>query len=62
MVEPSTLTPFACNSLTSFRVSIFRSFAYEALGDSSPIQIHETPNATISSIVYLRMALADEKT
>ena len=43
-------------------VSELRNFAYDELGDSRPSQIHETPSCTSSSMVYLRMALADENT
>src|ERR1039458_10525027 len=62
MVEPSTRMPFFLNSVVSACVSVPLSLAYSECSDSNPIQTHDTPSSTSSSIVYLRIALADEKT
>ena len=62
MVEPSSLMPCARNSRVSFKVSAPCSLVYDERGDSSPIQIHETPSSTSSRMEYWLMALADEKT
>ena len=62
MVDPSNLIPCCRNSRVRPRVSAFCNLAYAECGDSSPIQIQETPSATSSSMVYLRMALTEENT
>src|ERR1035438_9350291 len=62
MVDPSNLMPCARNSRVNVSVSAPCSLIYDECGDSSPIQIHETPSSTSSRMEYWLIALADENT
>src|SRR5580698_4295313 len=62
MVDPSSLMPCCRSRDASSCVSVLRSFTYEDFGDSSPSQIQETPSCTSSSMLYWRIAFADENT